>query len=109
MFLKGFTEIQRTRLTLATCLLISSNLIPPTCLTQIINEHLVKEGIALQFAKDFFTFWLAEKDAVALINTLKKAELDNKLMVVILFNFGFHPSFILNSFRLYIMILSSIK
>lgn len=81
MFLKGFTEIQRTRLTLATYLLISSGLIQPTCLTQITNDHLVKEGIALQFAKDFFTFWLSEKDSSGLINTLKKAELDGKLMV----------------------------
>lgn len=82
MFLKGFTEIQRTRLTLATYLLISSSLIPPTCLSQIINEHLVKEGIGLEFARDFFTFWLAEKDSSGLINTLKKAELDSKLMLL---------------------------
>ena len=86
MFLKGFSEIQRSRLTLATYLLISSGLIPPNCLNQIINDHLVKEGIALEFAKDFFTFWLAEKkDVTALITTLKKAELDSKLMVTILY------------------------
>lgn len=82
MFLKGFTEIQRSRLTLATYLLISSNLISSTCLSQILNEHLVKEGIALAFARDFFTFWLAEKDITSLINALKKAELDGKLSML---------------------------
>jgi len=82
MFLKGFTNEERERLTLATYLLISSNLIPPTCLSQIINDHLVKEGIALEFARNFFSAWLAEKDITGLINTLKKAELDNKLMLL---------------------------
>ena len=83
MFLKGFSDIQRDRLTLATYLLISSNLIPPTCLNQILNENLVDEGIALEFAKSFFTAWLAEKEPAGLINILKKAEIDSKLMVCI--------------------------
>jgi len=82
MFLKGFSEVQRNRLSLATYLLISSNLIPPTCLNQILNEHLVNEGIALEFAKSFFTAWLAEKEPAGLINSLKKAELDSKLMML---------------------------
>ena len=81
MFLKGFSEVQQNRLSLATYLLISSNLIPPTCLNQILNEHLVNEGIALEFAKSFFTAWLAEKEPAGLINCLKKAEIDSKLMV----------------------------
>jgi len=82
MFLKGFSEVQRNRLSLATYLLISSNLIPPTCLNQILNEHLVNEGIALEFAKSFFTAWLAEKEPAGLINSLKKAEIDSKLMML---------------------------
>jgi len=81
MFLKGFSDVHRGRLTLATYLLISSSLIPPTCLSQILNDHLVNEGIALEFARNFFTAWLAEKDSAGLINILKKAELDSKLMV----------------------------
>lgn len=82
MFLKGFSEVQRNRLSLATYLLISSNLIPATCLNQILNEHLVNEGIALEFAKSFFTAWLAEKEPAGLINSLKKAEIDSKLMML---------------------------
>lgn len=80
MFLKGFSDVHRDRLTLATYLLISSSLISPACLSQILNDHLVKEGIALEFARNFFTAWLAEKDMAGLINALKKAELDSKLM-----------------------------
>jgi len=80
MFMKGFSDLQRTRLTTATYLLISSGLISPSCLSQLINEHLVKDGIALQFAHEFFSTWLTEKDFNSLLSNLKKAEIDGKLM-----------------------------
>lgn len=88
MFMKGFSDIQRTRLTIATYLMISSGLVPPTCLSKIMNEHLIKDGIALEFARCFFATWLKEKDFQSLISNLKKAELDGKLLVRIL-NFSF--------------------
>jgi len=80
MFMKGFTDIQRTRLTIATYLMISSNLISPACLSQMMNEHLVKDGIALDFAHLLFTTWLKDKDFNSLLSSLKKAEIDGKLM-----------------------------
>ena len=81
MFMKGFTETQRKRLTVAVYLMISSGLTSSTCLSQILNEHLVKDGIALEFAKTFFTAWLKEKDLASMISILKKAEIDGKLLV----------------------------
>ena len=81
MFMKGFSDLQRTRLTIATYLMISSGLISPACLSQITNEHLVKDGIALDFARTFFSTWLIEKDFNSLISNLRKAEIDGKLMV----------------------------
>ena len=81
MFMKGFSDIQRTRLTTATYLFISSGLISPACLSQLINEHLVKDGLALEFAKILFCTWLREKDFNSLLSNLKKAEIDGKLMV----------------------------
>lgn len=83
MFMKGFTDIQRKRLTIAVYLFISSGLSTPSCLTQITNEHLVKDYIALDFAKSFFSVWLQEKDFTALISILKKAEIDGKLLELI--------------------------
>jgi hypothetical protein len=80
MFMKGFTDVQRTRLTTATYLMISSGLISPACLSQIINEHLVKDGLALEFAHNFFSTWLKDKDFASLLTSLKKAEIDGKLM-----------------------------
>jgi len=79
-FMKGFTEKQRERLTIATYLFITSGLSTAACLAKITNEHLVKDGIALEFARMFFTIWLKEKDFASLIQTLKKAELDGKLL-----------------------------
>jgi len=83
MFMKGFTELQRTRLTVATYLMISTGLISPACLSQILNEHLVKDGIALKFAQELFETWLKEKDFQSLLSNLKKAEIDGKLMELI--------------------------
>lgn len=80
MFMKGFTDIQRTRLTIAAYLMISSGLISPACLKQILTEHLIKDGIALEFARQFFQIWLKEKDFNSLISNLKKAEIDGKLL-----------------------------
>lgn len=79
-FMKGFTELQRERLTIATYLFITSGLSTPACLAKITNEHLVKDGIALEFARMFFTVWLKEKDFASLVAILKKAELDGKLL-----------------------------
>jgi len=80
MFMKGFTDDQRTRLMTATYLMISSGLISPACLSQMINEHLVKDGIALDFAYQLFATWLKDKDFNSLLSNLKKAEIDGKLM-----------------------------
>ena len=85
MFMKGFTDIQRKRLTIATYLMISKGLISPACLSQILNEHLVKEGISLTFAHTFFSTWIKEKDFNSLLSNLKKAEIDGKLMVRFMF------------------------
>lgn len=80
MFMKGFDDLQRTRLSAATVLMISTGLIPPTCLSQILTEHLIADGSALEFARGFFATWLKEKDFNSLISNLKKAELDGRLL-----------------------------
>lgn len=79
-FLKGFNEEQRNRLAVSAYIMISSGLCTAACLSKITNEHLVKEGIAREFAKVFFKTWLSEKDFNSLLAALKKAELDGKLL-----------------------------
>lgn len=80
MFMKGFTAEQRTRLSTAVYLLITTGLCSPACLSQTVNEHLLKDGVGLEFATAYFTIWLTEKDFHSLVTTLKKAEIDGKLM-----------------------------
>jgi len=79
-FLKGFNDEERNRLAVLAYILISTGLCTPACLSKITNEHLVKEGIARDFAKLFFKTWLANKDFQSLLAVLKKAELDGKLL-----------------------------
>lgn len=79
-FLKGFNDEERQKLALSTYIMISKGLCTPVCLNKILNEYLVKEGIAPDFAKLFFKTWLAEKDFNSLLAILKKAELDGKLL-----------------------------
>jgi hypothetical protein len=80
MFMKGFTDLQRTRLVTATYLMITSGLITPSCLNQILNEHLTKDGTALEFACKLFSLWIEEKDINSLVSYLKKAEIDGRLI-----------------------------
>ncbi|XP_002156389.2 eIF5-mimic protein 2 [Hydra vulgaris] len=80
MFMKGFSDVQRERLAIAVYLLISSGLSSPVCLSQIVNEHLTKDGIGLDFARTLFSVWLSEKDFPSLISMLKKSEIDGKLL-----------------------------
>lgn len=80
------------------CLLTNSNLIkkekklinfscfsgngsvPPTVLTVLTNEHLVKDEIALHFLVEVFVTFKQEKGLSSLTQTLKKGALENRLM-----------------------------
>jgi len=82
LFLKGFTEEQRKSLVQAFAIFLSLGMATPSVLTGMIQEHLVKEGLSLEFANLFFTTWLQdlEKDTSSLVSILKKAEIDGKLL-----------------------------
>lgn len=53
---------------------------PPSVLSVLSNEHLVKDGIALEFLIEVFQTLKQEKGISALITTLKKGQLENRLM-----------------------------
>lgn len=54
--------------------------VPPTVLSVLNNEHLVKDGIALDFLIEVFQTLKQEKGISALITSLKKGQLENRLM-----------------------------
>lgn len=79
-FMKTYTDEQLERLAVAMYILIHTKLCSEACLTSLLKEHLVANGTSLSFTKIFFLTWLQQKDAASLISTLKKAEIDNKLL-----------------------------
>ncbi|GBN56752.1 Basic leucine zipper and W2 domain-containing protein 2 [Araneus ventricosus] len=80
MFLKGFTPEQREKLAKVTAILLSGGQITGGVLSKVLQDHLVKDGIALEFIIDVFKIWLGEKDNNAVWASLRKAGLDTKLL-----------------------------
>ncbi|XP_020630837.1 basic leucine zipper and W2 domain-containing protein 2-like, partial [Orbicella faveolata] len=80
LFLKGFTDDQRNKLAIVTGIILANGMGPPMALTSLFNENLVKEGLALQFLTKVFQSWVKEKDFASLSSSLRKAELENKLL-----------------------------
>ncbi|GFR22303.1 basic leucine zipper and W2 domain-containing protein 1 [Trichonephila clavata] len=80
MFLKGFTPEQREKLAKVTAILLSGGQISAGILAKVLQDHLVKDGIALDFIIEVFKIWLGEKDGNAVWASLRKAGLDTKLL-----------------------------
>jgi len=80
VYLKGFTEDERLRLAQITALWLASGQIPASTLRVLINEHQVKDGLALNFFLDILTTLKAEKGSAAVTTTIKKSGLDSRLM-----------------------------
>ena len=80
-FLKGFKSEERTRLAVFSGLILAEGLVAGTILSSLLNEHLVKEGVALAFVTKCFESWLGEKDITSVGQVLRKAKMDFKLLV----------------------------
>ncbi|GIY39878.1 basic leucine zipper and W2 domain-containing protein 1 [Caerostris darwini] len=80
MFLKGFTPEEREKLAKVTAILLSGGQITAGVLAKVNQDHLVKDGIALEFIIEVFKTWLGEKDSGAVWVSLRKAGLDTKLL-----------------------------
>ncbi|XP_075222594.1 basic leucine zipper and W2 domain-containing protein kra [Lycorma delicatula] len=80
VFIKGFNEDERIKLARMTALWISNGSVPPTVLQVLINEHLVKDNLALDFLMEVFVTWKQEKGLTSLMSALKKGGLEGRLM-----------------------------
>lgn len=63
----------------AAAYLMIEGVIPPTILSRLTQDHLLKDDISASFATSLFRTWLHEKDMTSLSSTLKKASLDPTL------------------------------
>lgn len=79
VYLRGFSDDHRTRLAYLTALWVSSGLIPPNTLPVVINEHQVKDSVALHFVLVILSTVKTDKGSSAVITLLKKSGLDNQL------------------------------
>jgi hypothetical protein len=86
MFLKGFNETERRRLAQIVGICLSNSLGSPTCLLTLFEEHLVKDGLSIEFAQAMFKAWLQEKDIQSVAAALKKAGIEAKLLELLPIN-----------------------
>lgn len=84
MFQKGFTDEEREKLAKMVALILSNGLLPPSnsVLTSLFQDHLVKDGLSVEFAAVLFTTWLEDKDINSICSALKKQQVDSRLMEI---------------------------
>uniref|UniRef100_A0A4W6CXT8 eIF5-mimic protein 1 n=1 Tax=Lates calcarifer TaxID=8187 RepID=A0A4W6CXT8_LATCA len=63
-----------------TGILLANSTLPPPIITSLFTESVVKEGISASFAVKMFKAWIAEKDANSVTSSLRKANLDKRLL-----------------------------
>lgn len=85
IFLKAFTPEARKRLAQVVGMCMAQGLVKHNCLAPLFNvdDHLAKEGLALDFATDMFAIWIKEKDANNVSSSLRRASLDDKLLNIL--------------------------
>jgi hypothetical protein len=79
VYLRGFSDDHRTRLAQLTAIWVSNGLLAPNTLSVVINEHQVKDSIALHFILDILSTVKADKGSPVVITLLKKSGLDNQM------------------------------
>jgi len=83
LFQKGFSPEEREKLAKMTGLILAEGkLCTPAILQSLFQDHLVKEGISVEFAAVMFTTWLEEKDINSVCSALKKHQIDTRLMEI---------------------------
>uniref|UniRef100_A0A2D4Q6L9 eIF5-mimic protein 1 n=1 Tax=Micrurus surinamensis TaxID=129470 RepID=A0A2D4Q6L9_MICSU len=80
LFLKAFSETEQAKLAILTGILLANGILPATILTSLFTDSIVKEGIAASFAVKLFKAWMLEKDANSVTSSLRKANLDKRLL-----------------------------
>lgn len=80
VFLKGFEPEDRIKLAKITAVLISLGILGPHVLLSGIQDHLVKDGYALDFLIQVLQTWIVEKDPNTVWNSMRRAGVDNKLL-----------------------------
>ncbi|XP_022667559.1 protein krasavietz-like [Varroa jacobsoni] len=80
MFMRGFDADQREKLAAVTAFLLTVGLIPTSVLSKLLQDHLIKDGCALNFLLSCLKRWSEEKDAATIWSALRRYQLEQRLM-----------------------------
>ncbi|CAG4985559.1 unnamed protein product [Colias eurytheme] len=80
VYIKGFDAEQRIKLARMTALWLCNGCVPPSVLLVLVNEHLLKENVALEFVLEVFVTMKAERGVASLVTSLKKGQLEGRLL-----------------------------
>lgn len=72
MFMRGFDADQREKLAAVTAFLLTVGLIPTSVLSKLLQDHLIKDGCALNFLLSCLKRWSEEKDAATIWSALRR-------------------------------------
>jgi heme-degrading monooxygenase HmoA len=98
-FLKGFNADERIKLAKVVGYCLANGVGSSSCISSLFEEHLVKDGLSVDFARAMFQVWLLEKDIQNISAALKRAGLESKLMELLPINKRTMENFE-NSFRM---------
>jgi len=80
LFVKYFSPVERTKLSVMISLWISNGSVPFIAVLVLNNSHLVKDHLALDFLIEIFKAWCQDKGASSLISAIKKSGIETHLM-----------------------------
>lgn len=80
LFLKGYHESDQRKLATITGIFLATGFCSAKVLSSLFEDHLVKDGLSLDFATVMFRVWLSERDIQAINGTLKKSQIDGRLL-----------------------------
>lgn len=80
VYLKGFEPLQRIKLARMTALWLGNGCVPPGVLLVLVNEHLLKDNLALDFVLEVFCTVKQERGVASLIAALKRGQLEGRLL-----------------------------
>eukprot|EP00128_Syssomonas_multiformis_P000772 Colp12_sorted_trinity150504_noHs@31192 len=79
-FIKGFEKSELSRLANAVTLFFVAGTVSANVLTSLLNEHVVKEGLALNFVTLVFKRWLQEASIEQIAVAMRKGEMEGRLL-----------------------------
>lgn len=80
IYLKAYSEEERCKLAIITGLFLANSLCSAKILSSLFEQHVVKEGLSLDFSTIMFRTWLNEKDINSVSAAMKRSQIENRLL-----------------------------